>query len=115
MKDMFSKEHYCCKINKLFINEKQCFPSSFMICQNSQLPFKQRVADGGSGEGGGGCSHCKWCANDITAYSKNNVTFFYKQKILIPPFVQPFDILLFIDCFTSIPLQPILGKSFPFS
>ena len=100
MKDMLSKEHYCCKINKLFINEKQCFPSSFMIFQNSQLPYKQGVANGGGREGG---SHCKWCANDITAYSKNNVTFFYKQKIPIP-FVQPFDILLFIDCFTSLPL-----------
>ena len=49
MKDMLSKEHYCCKINKLFINEKQCFLSSFMIFQNSQLPFKQGVADGGGG------------------------------------------------------------------
>ena len=58
---------------------------------------------GGGGEWGG--SHCKWCPNDITAYSKNNVTFFYKQKIPIPPFVQPpFDILLFTDCFTSLPL-----------
>ena len=105
MKDMLSKEHYCCKINKLFINEKQCFPSSFMIFQNSQLPFKQEVADGGGGGRGleRGGSHCKWCANDITAYSKN-VTFFYKQKIPIPPFVQPFDILLFIDCFTPLPL-----------
>ena len=54
MKDMLSKEHYCCKINKLFINEKQCFPSSFMIFQNSQLPFKQGVADGGGGGRGGG-------------------------------------------------------------
>ena len=44
---MLSKEHYCCKINKLFINEKQCFPSSFMIFQNSQLPFKQGVERGG--------------------------------------------------------------------
>ena len=44
---MLSKEHYCCKINKLFINEKQRFPSSFMIFQNSQLPYKQGVGDGG--------------------------------------------------------------------
>ena len=100
---MLSKEHYCCKINKLFINEKQCFPSSFMIFQNSQLPFKQGVGDGGRVERGG--SHCKWCANDIITSSKNNVTFFYKQKIPILPFVQPpFDILLFIGCFTSLPL-----------
>ena len=53
MKDMLSKEH-CCNINKLFINEKQCFPSSFMIFQNCQLPFKQGVGDGGEGGGGGG-------------------------------------------------------------
>ena len=52
---MLSKEHYCCKINKLFINEKQCFPSSFMIFQNSQVPFKQEVGDGvEGGEVGGG-------------------------------------------------------------
>ena len=103
---MPSKEHYCRKINKLFINEKQRFPSSFMIFQNSQLPYKQGVGDEGGGGGGEwGGSHCKWCPNDITAYSKNNVTFFYKQKIPIPLFVQPpFDILLFIDCFTSLPL-----------
>ena len=43
---MLSKEHYCRKINKLFINEKQRFPSSFMIFQNSQLPYKQGVGDG---------------------------------------------------------------------
>ena len=50
-------------------------------------------------------SHCKWYANDITANSRNNVIFFYKQKIPISPFVQPpFDIPLFIDCFTSLPL-----------
>ena len=104
MKDTLSKEHYCCKISKLFINEKQCFPSSFMIFQNSQLPFQQEVGDRGTGVERGG-SHCKWCANHITAYSKNNVTFFYKQKILIPLFVQPpFDILLFIDGFSSLPL-----------
>ena len=48
---MLSKEHYCCKINKLFINEKQRFPSSFMIFQNSQLPYKQGVGDGGGGWG----------------------------------------------------------------
>ena len=51
---MLSKKHYCCKINKLFINEKQRFPSSFMIFQNSQLPYKQGVGDGGGGWGGGG-------------------------------------------------------------
>ena len=39
MKGMLSKEHYCCKINKLFINEKQCFPSSFMVFKNPQLPW----------------------------------------------------------------------------
>ena len=50
-------------------------------------------------------SHCKWYANDITPNSRNNVIFFYKQKIPISPFVQPpFDIPLFIDCFTSLPL-----------
>ena len=52
MKDTLSKQPYCCKINKLFINEKQCFRSSFMIFQNSQLPFKQGVGDGGCEEGG---------------------------------------------------------------
>ena len=26
MKDLISKEHYCCKIHTSFINEKQCFP-----------------------------------------------------------------------------------------
>ena len=79
MKDMLSKEHYCCKINKLFINEKQCFPSSFMIFQNSQLPFKQGVADGGGvgGEWGwrGGvhtvngvqlCDTVQLCVNGVT-------------------------------------------------
>ena len=60
---------------------------------------------GGGVERRGGCSHCKWCANDITTYSKNNVIFFYKQTIPISPFAQPpFDIPLFIDCFTSLPL-----------
>ena len=104
MKDMLSKDHYCYKINKLFINEKQCFPSSFMVFQNSQLPYNLGVEDGGGVERRGG-SHCKWCANDITAYFKNNVIFFYKQTILISPFLQPpFDIPLFIDCFTSLPL-----------
>ena len=50
-------------------------------------------------------SHCKWCANDITANSKNNAIFFYKQTIPNSPFVQPsFDIPLFIDCFTSLSL-----------
>ena len=62
---------------------------------------------GGGDWGGEGSllSHCKWCANDITANSKNNVIFFYKQKIPNSPFVQPpFDIPLFMDCFTSLPL-----------
>ena len=52
-----------------------------------------------------GGSHCKWCANDIAAYFKN-VIFFYEQKIPIPPF----DIPLFIDCFTSLPLQAHHGE-----
>ena len=54
---MLSKEHYCCKINKLFIDEKQRFPSPFMIFKNSQLPYKQGVGDRGGGggwRGGGG-------------------------------------------------------------
>ena len=51
---MLSKEHYCCKNNKLFINEKQRFPSSFMIFQNSQLPYKQGVGDGKGGVERGG-------------------------------------------------------------
>ena len=99
---MLNKEHYCCKINKLFINEKQCFPSSFMIFKTLNSLLNRGWGMGGDG---GGEWKWKWCANDITAYSKNNVTFFYKQKITIPSFVQPpFDILLFIDCFTSLPL-----------
>ena len=59
----------------------------------------------GWGWRGGGGSHCKWCANDITTYSKNNVIFFYRQTIPISPFVPPpFDIPLFIQWFTSFPL-----------
>ena len=114
MKDMLSKEHYCCKINKLLINEKQCFPSSFMVFQSSQLSTALKRWGAGWGLERGG-SHCKWCANDIAAYSKNNVIFFYKQTIPISPFVQPaFDIPLFLNCFASVSLYPILGKSFPF-
>ena len=59
----------------------------------------------GWGVGGEGGSNCKWCADDIATYSKNNVIFFNKQTIPISLFVQPpFDIPLFIDCFTSLPL-----------
>ena len=83
MKDLLSKEHYCCKIHKLFINEKQCFPSFFMIFKNSQLPYDSL----------------------IHAYSKSSVIFFYKQKIPIYTFVQlPFGIPLFIDCLASLTL-----------
>ena len=81
MKDLLSKEHYSCKIHKLIINEKQCFTSLFMIFQNYQLPYNSL----------------------IHAYSKNNVIFFYKQKIPIYPFVQPpFDILPLIAYFGEV-------------
>ena len=97
---MLSKEHYCCKINKLFIDEKQCFPSTLKSIINREWGM------GGGWDGEGGYSHCKRCANDITSYSKNNVIFLYKQTIPISPFVQPLlcSISLFIDCFTSLPL-----------
>ena len=98
---MLSKEHYCCKINKLLI-KSSVSPHLLLFFKTLNSLLNRGWGLGGVERGG---SHCKWCANDITSHSKNNITFFYKQKIPIPPFVQPtFDILLFIDCFTSLPL-----------
>ena len=82
MKDLISKEYYCCKIHTLFINEKQYFPP---FLQENLDPLSQfydfsRIR--------GTASHYKWNANDITTYSKNNVIFFYEQNISISPFVQ---------------------------
>ena len=54
---------------------------------NTKINYYKFIYKGVGGGGGGGDSHCKWCANDMTAYSKNNVIFFYKQKIPISPFV----------------------------
>ena len=68
----------------------------------------------GSGWRRGGGSHCKQCANDITTNSKNNVIFFYKQKIPISPFVQPpFDIPLLLTVLHPSPYSPFWGSLFP--
>ena len=82
MKDLISKEHYCCKIHTLFINEKQCFPPFLQEKLNHLSQFYDFSKIRGRG------SHYKWCANDMNIYSKNNATFFYKQNIPISPFVQ---------------------------
>ena len=37
------------------------------------------------GGGGVGGSHCKWCANEITSYSKNNVIFSVNKQFPFPP------------------------------
>ena len=61
-----------------------------------------------------GGSHCKWCANDMTAYFKNNVVFFYKQKFLFSPL---FNLLLTFLFLSTVlhpsPYGPFWGSPFP--
>ena len=123
MKVFLNKEHYCYKIHRLFFNRNQCPPTpppppfrpfykkklsppTSTIFQNCQLPYKQ--------EGGG--SHYKWCANDITAYSKNNVIiFFCKQKNPISPLCNSFRLtfLFLLTVLYPSPYSPFSENSFP--
>ena len=75
MKDMLSKEHYCCKINKLLM-KSSLSPHLLWFFKTLNSLVNRGWGIRGWGIGwwrGEGGSHCKWCANDIIAYSKNNV------------------------------------------
>ena len=50
---MLSKEHYCCKINKFVINEKQCFIPKTLNSLINRLWGMGGGGGGGGGEGGG--------------------------------------------------------------